>query len=166
MRQQRLLRLGRQAQAAQAETRAILFEEIPRQQQHVTAALTQRRHRQRVDTQAVVQIGAKTPGAYLGGEVTVGGGDHPHVDTMLAVRADPLQLPALQHAQQLGLHRQWQLADLVEEQAAAVGQLELATALVHRAGEGATHVAEQLAFHQRIGQRSAVEADQRPPRTR
>ncbi|MNR06691.1 hypothetical protein D3C85_1227720 [compost metagenome] len=80
---------------------------------------------------------------------------------MLAVRADPLQLSALQHAQQLCLDRQWQLADLIEEEGAFIGQFELALALVHRAGESAPHMAEQFALYQGVGQGGAVEADQR-----
>ncbi|MNV48309.1 hypothetical protein D3C71_1402080 [compost metagenome] len=81
---------------------------------------------------------------------------------MFAVRAQALQLAALQHAQQLGLHRQRQLADFIEKQRAAIGALELALALADGAGEGAAHMAKQLAFDQRIGQGRAVHADQRP----
>ena len=40
--------------------------------------------------------------------------------------ADARELALLEHAQELGLHRQRQLADLVEEQRAAVGGLEQA----------------------------------------
>ena len=42
------------------------------------------------------------------------------------VGAERLDRPLLQHAQQLGLRRQRQLGDLVEEQRAAVGGLEAA----------------------------------------
>ncbi|MND67872.1 hypothetical protein D3C80_593030 [compost metagenome] len=54
----------------------------------------------------MIEVGAEAPGAHFLGQVAVGGGDHPHVDVVLAVRTDPLQLAALQHAQQLGLHGQ------------------------------------------------------------
>ena len=40
--------------------------------------------------------------------------------------AEPLELALLQHAQQLHLRRQVDVADLVEEQRAALGQLEAA----------------------------------------
>ncbi|MNE33714.1 hypothetical protein D3C80_1274010 [compost metagenome] len=80
---------------------------------------------------------------------------------MLLVRTQSLQLTALQYTQQLGLHGQRQLADFIEKQRAAIGQFELATAVVHRPGEGAANMAEQLAFHQGVGQRGAVEADDR-----
>ena len=42
------------------------------------------------------------------------------------VAADALDLALLEDAEQLGLHRRRQLADLVEEERAAVGQLEAA----------------------------------------
>ncbi|MNT22109.1 hypothetical protein D3C72_1574830 [compost metagenome] len=70
-------------------------------------------------------------------------------------------MPALQHAQQLGLYGQRQLADFVEKQRTAVGQFELAAAFTDGAGKGAAHVAEQLALYQGIGQGCAVEADHR-----
>ena len=52
----------------------------------------------------------------------------------------------LQHAQQLDLHVEAQLADFVEEQRAAIGFLELAQMLVGGAGERALLVAEQDRF--------------------
>ena len=76
--------------------------------------------------------------------------------------ADRAHLALLQHAQQLHLERRRQLADLVEEQRAAVGRPEEAgLALVVGAGEGALLVAEQLALEQRLGQRAAVDGDER-----
>ncbi len=63
-------------------------------------------------------------------QVAVGRGDHAHVDAQAARTADALELALLQHAQQLRLRLGRQLADLVEEQRAAVGQLEAATALL------------------------------------
>jgi hypothetical protein len=57
----------------------------------------------------------------------------------------------------LRLQLERQLADLVEEQRAAVGALEGAGPIGHRAGERALLVAEQLALDQRRGDRAAVE---------
>src|SRR3546814_6620184 len=62
----------------------------------------------------------------------------------------------------LALQFQWNLADLVEEQGAAIGQLEAADAVAHRAGERALHMAEELALEQFARNRRAVDADQRP----
>ena len=78
--------------------------------------------------------------------------------------ADALELLLLQRAQQLDLHRGRDVADLVEEQRAAVGELEPAELLLDRAGERALLVAEQLALEQRLGQRAAVDLDERAVR--
>ena len=53
------------------------------------------------------------------------------------------------------------VADLVEKQRAAVGQLEAARAVRDGAGEGALLVAEQLRLEQRLRQRGAVDLDER-----
>ena len=158
--QPRAHRLG-QAHRAEAEATAREVREVRREQRDVLAPLAQRRHVQREHGQAVVEVGAEATALDLAGEVAVGGGDHPHVDVVRAVGADALDLAALQRAQQLGLQRQRQLADLVEEQRAPVGHLELARPVAQRAGEGARHVAEQLALGDRLRQRRAVDVDQR-----
>ena len=67
------------------------------------------------------------------------------------LRAERLELALLQHAQQLGLQRRRDLADLVEEDRAAVGQREAALLVGRRAGERALVVAEQLGLEQRLG---------------
>ena len=68
-------------------------------------------------------------------EVAVGRRDDADVDLDRLAAADALELALLQHAQQLDLHLQRQVADLVEEQRAAVGQLEAPEPARHRAGE-------------------------------
>ncbi len=77
-----------------------------------------------------------------------------------AAGAHALDLPALQGAQQLGLQVQRQLADLVEEEGAAVGLLEGALARVGGAGEGALLVAEELALDELLGDGGAVDGDE------
>ena len=131
------------------------------QQQHIAVALAQRGYPQRIGPEPVVQVGAKAAGAHFFGQLAVGGGNDAYIHMALLIRPQALQLAVLQYPQQLGLHAERQFADLIEKQRAAIGQFELATARAGRAGEGAAHVAEQLAFHQRLGQGGAVEADQR-----
>ena len=65
--------------------------------------------------------------------------------------ADALELALLEDAEELGLGLQGQLADLVQEEGAAVGQLEAADPPGEGAGEGAFLVAEQLALDQPAG---------------
>ena len=75
--------------------------------------------------------------------------------------AQPVDLPLLEHAQQLDLRGQVDVADLVQEQRAAVGQLEAALLARLRARERALLEAEQLGFDQRVWQRRATDLDER-----
>src|SRR4029078_3005184 len=88
--------------------------------------------------------------------------DQADVDLDGLEAADALELALLDRAQELDLHLDRDLADLVEEQRAAVGELEPAGLARRRAGERALLVAEQLGLHQRLGDRRAVHLDERP----
>jgi hypothetical protein len=70
--------------------------------------------------------------------------------------------PLLEHAQDLGLGHEREVGHLVEEQRAAVGQLEAALLAAGRAREGALLVAEQLGLQQGLGQRRAVDGHEGP----
>ena len=124
--------------------------------------VAQRRHLEFDHVEAVIEVLAEPAGRHLLLQVAVGGDDdaHVHADRLLA--ADPLQFVLLEHAQQLGLHGRRGLADLVEEQGAAVGLDEAALAAAVGAGEGAPLVAEQLGFEQGFGERGTVHLDKRP----
>src|SRR2546428_10242038 len=63
-------------------------------------------------------------------------------------RAHAMEGLLLQHAQELALLIGAQLADLVQEDRAAIGLLEVALTVGDGAGEAALHVAEQLALEQ------------------
>ena len=78
-----------------------------------------------------------------------------------AVAADSHDLPFFEHAKQLGLCRQRQLSDLVEEQRSGAGVLERAPAQAIRTRERASLVAEELALDELLGQCRAVHGDQR-----
>ncbi len=71
----------------------------------------------------------------------------------------------LEHAQELHLHRERDLSDLVEQQAAAARRLDETLLLPVRACERAPDVAEQLAFQEPFGQRRAVHRHEFPART-
>ena len=75
--------------------------------------------------------------------------------------ADRLHRLFLEDAQHLGLRLEAHVADLVEEDRPAVGDLELAAPVGHRAGERAAHVAEELALDQLLGNGRAVHLDER-----
>jgi hypothetical protein len=67
-----------------------------------------------------------------------------------------LDLAFLQDAKQADLCLRWHLADLIEEQRAAVTGLEAARTVRRRSGERPLRVAKQLRVEQIAGYRAAV----------
>ena len=122
----------------------------------------QRRQLNRIHAQPVIQVGSEPSVRDRGLEIEMGGGDHAHVH--LLVRDEPTRSnsPSCSTRRNLTWMSGGKVADLVEEDGAAVGQLEPALAHRDRAGEGALLVPEQLAFDQRRRQRRAVDPDERP----
>ena len=103
----------------------------------------------------------KAPGLDQLLQILVRRGDQPHVGGQRLVRADALKRPLAQKAQQLDLDGGVNLADLVQEQRAALRLFEAADAPLVGAGERALLVAEQFALQQRRRQRRAMHRHQR-----
>ena len=131
------------------------------QQHDVVAALAQRRQLERHDVEPEVEVLAEPLGADQLGQLLVRGGQHADVGVNRLAAADADDRFFLEHAEQLRLAGEAHVADLVEEQRAAGGQLEFAGAGFVGIGERAFLVAEQLAFEQRFGERRAVDGDER-----
>ncbi len=119
------------------------------------------RNRQRHGIDAEVQVFAQLALAERRIEVDVGRADQPEVRLNHAAAAHRAELAVLQHAKQLDLQAGRHLADFVQQQGAAVGQLHQTGLVGHRAGERAALVAEQLGFDQLARQRRAVDLDER-----
>ena len=81
----------------------------------------------------------------------VGGREDPDVDLPRPRRTDPLELTGLEHTQQLRLEVERHVGDFVQEQRAAVGELEAADAVALGVGERALDVPEQLALEHALG---------------
>jgi hypothetical protein len=137
-------------------------DEVLGQQWHVFGPGPQRRQRDLDHVEPVVQVFAEAALGDTPRQVAVSRRHHAHVDPQRLLAADALELPRLQGPQQLRLEVHAQLADLVEEQRAAVGLLEAAAPPRHRPGEGALLVTEQLALQQRRAEDGAVDLDERP----
>ena len=139
----------------------VLSEKRIREHADVLAPLAKRRQRDGDHRQAEEEVLAEAAGGDLRLEVFVGRRDHPgvHLDALLA--AEPLDLSLLQEAQQLDLKRQAHLRDLVEEDGAVVGLLELAFALDVGPGVRAFFVAEELGLQQGLGDRAAIDGHER-----
>src|SRR4029077_14090185 len=93
--------------------------------------------------------------------VAIRGRDDAHVRRALARVADALVRALLQEAEQLGLDLERQLADLVQEQRAALRGLHASLAVRDRAGERAALVAEQLGLDHAALERRAEHGDER-----
>ena len=128
---------------------------------NVGLALAQRRHQDADHLEAMVEVLAELTGLARLLERLVGGGHDPRVDADRRVAADAREHPVLEHVQQLGLERRAHLADLVEQDGAALRQLELALLALMGAGERATLVAEQLGLQQIVRDGGAVDLDER-----
>ena len=98
-----------------AERRSVFPNEMLDEQRNVLGPLTQRRHDQLDDVEAIVEVLAKSSAFDLGFEVAIGRSDDADVVLLLGDAADPLDLALLQDAKQLHLHCVAELADLVEE---------------------------------------------------
>ena len=131
------------------------------EQWQVFRAARQRRHLDREHVETVVEILAEAAVLDQLFEVAVGGGDDAHVALDALVAADPLEGALLDDTQELHLHRQRHVADLVEEYGAALCQLEAPLPRADRPGERTLFVAEQLAFEQISGYGSAIDRHER-----
>ncbi|MNS86832.1 hypothetical protein D3C72_1207470 [compost metagenome] len=112
--------------------------------------------------QPEVQVGAEAPLPHRFAQVLVGGGDQAEVELDRQRRAQPRDGVLFQHAQQLDLLEQRQVADFIEEQRAAGSLLEVAPVGEHGARERALGVAEELGLEQAVRNRPAVHGDERP----
>ena len=97
----------------------------------------------------MIEILAEVPGRDLGLDVAAGRRHDAHVDRDLGRAADPLEGLVDQDAQDLVLGVARHVGDFVDEQRAAVGELEDTAARAHGAGERAALVAEQHAVERR-----------------
>ena len=81
-----------------------------------------------------------------GTKIAVRSGNHPHVHRDHLRSAHALHFAGLQHAQELRLQAQVELADLVEKQRSTVRDLEAAAAAIRGASERPAFVAEKDAL--------------------
>src|SRR5204862_4620046 len=125
--------------------------EVPHALRDIRASLTKGLQLDANHVDAVEQIGAKPASANLGLEIPRRGRDDADIHRAGRVVSHATHLALLQRAQEL--HLQWhrQLADLVEEQRAAVGFLEQSTATVDRPRECTARMSEQLTLEQLLG---------------
>ena len=152
--------LGAGGQVRDGAVTRVSLQHVAEQGQDVLTPLAQGAQADRHHGQAIVEVFAKATGGHLAAQVTVGGGDHPHVQVQRTPTTHSLHLAFLQHAQQLGLQRQGHLGDFIQQQGAALGLLELARVGLRGAGEGALLMAEQHGFEHRLGDGCTVDGNE------
>src|SRR5258708_20954605 len=104
------------------QPRVVLLPEVLDEERNVLAPLAQGRQEDRHHVEPVEEVLAEPAGGDLAGQVARGGGDEAHLDPRGLHAADALELALLDGAQGLDLQLQRDLADLAEEERAAVGQ--------------------------------------------
>src|SRR5437870_806059 len=133
----------------------VLREEVLDERRDVLLAFAQRRHVDVDDVESVKEVVAELVLLDLLLEVLVRRAHDADVDLDRKRRPDSLDLAVLEDAQELGLHREAHLGDLVQEDRALVRELEAASTLGLRAGEAPLLVAEELGLEERLGERRA-----------
>ncbi len=131
------------------------------QRSNVFAAIPQRRHLNGEHREAVVQILAESSCFGFDRQVPVGGGYQSDVHRPRAAFSHALKLPFLNHPKKLGLQLQRDLADLVQEDCAAVREFKPAHAVLNGSGKRTSDVTEELALKQLFWNSGAVDTDQR-----
>src|SRR5204862_3835282 len=122
---------------------ALAFEYRRGERRDVLAHLAQRGHPELYHVQAVVKILAEGAAFHLVAQVTVRRADEAHVDRLLAGGAHLAHLLLLDRAEQLHLHLERQIGDLVQEERAAARGLEEPVAVGKRPGERALAITEE-----------------------
>ncbi len=159
-------RPGRQRLTAVAMPLPVVRQEVVSEERDVLGARAQRRHVNRDDAQAVIQIFTQLSGGDRFVGIDIGGRDEAHVhDRIGCLAADTPDHAVLDHAQQLGLDRLGHLDQLVEKHGAAISGLEQPWFVADGSGKGTLHVAEHLGLEQRFGEGGAVDRHERPAGT-
>ncbi len=139
-----------------------LLEEVAGEGNDVVDALAQTRQIEHDDGEPVVEVGAKLGGRHLLAEVALGRGDELGVDGSRDDGAEPTDRLVLDRLQQLGLQCQRARVDLVEKEGSAGSGLEQPRFGAAGVGECTLLEAEQLRLEHALGDRRAVDVDERP----
>ena len=124
---------------------------------NVFSPLSQRWNAQRKRRKPIIEVFAKPAQRDCLLEVAVGSRDDSHVDFLHAGGTQGYNLAFLQYPQQLGLDRERQITNLVEEKHPFIRGLKESGLVFCRSGESTAPVPEQLALNQRLGKSSAID---------
>ena len=118
------------------------LEKVHGQLGNVLAPLPERRHGDRDDIEAVIEVFAELGFRDQTFEILVCRGDEAHIDLDRFAGANALERHLLKNAQKLGLNFEADVANLVEKKRAAIGHLEAADLIAMGASKCSLDVAE------------------------
>ena len=145
-----------------AQCRGETRHEVANEQRDVASAISKRWQRDGEHIEPVKEIAAESSLPDFVGQVAVRRRHDSHVDIDRTRAAKPLDLPLLNDPEKTRLQFERQLADLVQEHGAPIGQLESTDLRRVGSGKRPAFAAEQFAFDERCGQGRAVDDDERP----
>jgi hypothetical protein len=161
IREQRRDGPAREAWRGYAVFRRELCDELQDQRPDVGASFAQRGDRECDALDAIEEVGPEGTASDAVLEGPQGRGDEADVSGDLGVAAHAHESAVFEEPEELGLHRQRQLTDLVEEQSAPRRSFHLSSGELVGAGEGPALVAEELALEERFGDRRTVDRHER-----
>src|SRR5262245_9527552 len=119
---------------------AEFVEEMAREDGDVFLAIAQGRNKKGNYVEAIEEILAEAAVGNLLLEILVGGGDDADIHADRLIGTDGFEALLFEHPENFGLRAEAHVADLVEEERAAISLLELAHFVVNGAGEAAFDV--------------------------
>src|SRR3990172_228554 len=111
--------------------------------------------------ESIIEVLAELSLLHHGGQIMVRGGSDANIHVEGFFTADPLNLAFLDDAKQLHLHVRGEIADLIKENRASIGQLKASFSLANRSGKRAFFMSKELAFEYSFSQSRAVYLDER-----
>ena len=137
-----------------------LLEKVPGKEEDVLPPLPKGRKDEAHDADPVVEVLPEAPLRHHLGKRLVGGGDDPHVELLSGPGPDPLHDLVLEHPKKFHLEVHRKLGHLVQKQCPVVRRLELSSPALGGSGKSPLLMAEELAFHQVLRDRPAVDGDE------
>ena len=116
------------------------------QRGYVFLARSQSWQQHREDIESIIKVAAKLVPLHHLLQISVCGGNHSDIYAMRSTASETFEFAFLQNAQQIGLQRQRDIADLVSKERSFVRKFEASDFLCNRSGESSFFMTKELAF--------------------
>src|SRR5919109_115457 len=109
------------------------------------------------DVQSIEEVFPEAAAFDLLIQVSIGRGQYANVNASWRRAADRHNFLGFQSSEKFNLEMLWNFSDLVQEDRAASGLFKQTFLIGECSGKRAFHMAEEQAFQQRLGQRTAID---------